>query len=67
MSKRKVKAMDAWADVGSHGGIFVFEAGPVALHYPRLMHIYDRQVTRDLVPVRIIARRLTPKTEKGER
>jgi len=48
--KRKIKA---WADVGSNGGIFVFELGPVARQYPRLMHIYDRKISKDLIPVTI--------------
>jgi len=47
--KRKIKA---WADVGSNGGI-LFELGPVARQYPRLMHIYDRKISKDLIPVTI--------------
>ena len=51
--KQKEKKVKAWADVGSGGGIFVFEAGPVASRYPRLMHIFDRQITSGLIPVTI--------------
>ena len=51
--KIKTKKIKAWADVGSHGGIFVFEVGPVAQEYPSLLHIYKRKISKDLVPVTI--------------
>ena len=42
-----------YADVGSHGGIFAFEIGPVAYKYPGLLQIYKTKVTPDLVKVEI--------------
>ena len=51
--KRKVKTHIAYADVGSHGGIFMFESGPVGDNYPTLLHIYRKKVTPDLIRVRI--------------
>ena len=53
---KKVKKHKAWADVGSHGGIFVFTAGPIADKYPWLMHIYDKKLDDSLVPVWVIPR-----------
>ena len=43
--------MRAYADIGSHGGIFYFDMGPVANRYPQLMHIYRKKITPDLRPV----------------
>lgn len=43
------KTVRAWADIGSHGGIFAFANG----NYPGMMHIYETQVTKDLKPVTI--------------
>lgn len=51
--KKKTKTVKAWADVGSHGGIFVFEVGPVASRYPKLMHIFYEKISADLIPVKI--------------
>jgi hypothetical protein len=52
--KRKFRKVRAWADMGSHGGIFIFHSGPAALlGYRTLMHIYNEPVTPDLVPVTI--------------
>lgn len=51
--KRKVKTHIAYADVGSHGGIFMFDMGKVAEAYPTLLHIYRKKVTKDLIKVRI--------------
>lgn len=53
LPSKRVKTHKAWADVGSHGGIYVFEIGPVADRYPSLMHVHEKQVTPDLVPVTI--------------
>ena len=53
-SVQKGKIVKAWADVGSHRGIFVFESGPVGDRYPHLLHIFAKQVTPDLIPVHII-------------
>ena len=59
MTKRgRKRSVKAWADVGSHGGIFVFEVGYVAALYPRLLHIYDFNVPglrppKGLTPVTI--------------
>lgn len=36
------KKITAWADVGSNGGIFEFQSGPVATRYPHLMHVYSQ-------------------------
>ena len=57
------KTVIAWADIGSHGGIFEFVSGPVAERYPSLMHVFSRPLTPDLVPVKITV--LVP--EKKER
>lgn len=43
----------AWADVGSHGGIFFFESGLVGDRYPGLLHIFKDKVTPDLIEVEI--------------
>lgn len=48
--KKKIKA---WADVGTHGGIFAFRSGVIGDRYPGLMHIYDSKLTHDLIPVTI--------------
>lgn len=37
---KKTKSVQAWADVGSSGGIFEFVSGPVAGMHPNLMHVY---------------------------
>ena len=50
---RKFKPMVAYADVGSHGGIFEFSIGPTATRYTSLLHIYSKQISPDLIPVRI--------------
>ena len=42
----------AYASIGSHGGIYVFEAGPVADRYPDLLEIY-RYPRPGLIPVTI--------------
>jgi hypothetical protein len=47
----KVKRVRAYADIGSHNGIFMFETGPVGDKYPTLLHIYHKRVTPDLRPV----------------
>ena len=51
--KQKVKAVKAWADVGSHGHIFSFVAGPVGDRYPYLMHLFSQPISKHLVPVTI--------------
>ena len=51
--KPKKRTVKAWADIGSHEGIFEFVGGPVAVHYPYLLHIYSRKVKKYLVPVTI--------------
>jgi len=52
--KKKEKRIRAYADIGSHGGIFMFEVGPVGDKYPKLLHIYKEKVSPDLKPVTII-------------
>lgn len=59
---KRVRPMIAYADVGSHGGIFEFWAGNIAERYPTLLQIYRRQVTPDLVAVKITP--LVPKKRK---
>ncbi len=50
---KRVKSMTAWADVGSHGGIFEFAVGPVGDRYPYLLHIFSKPLDPHLVKVRI--------------
>ena len=50
---KNIKPIKAWADVGSNGGIFEFQLGPVAQRYPHLMHIFSEKVSDDLIPVLI--------------
>jgi len=52
-SPKEERTMRAYADVGSHGFIFEFVAGPVAERYPTLLQIYREKITPDLVPVEI--------------
>jgi hypothetical protein len=47
----KVKRVRAYADIGSHNGIFMFDVGYVGIAYPTLLHIYRKKVTKDLRPV----------------
>lgn len=49
----RVNQLLAYADVGSHGGVFEFAAGNIAERYPTLLQVYRTQVTKDLVPVYI--------------
>lgn len=49
-----MKPIIAYADVGSHGGIFKFDGGAIAQRYPDLLHIHYTRVTPDLVPVLIV-------------
>lgn len=46
--RKKEKRVRVWVDVGSHGGVFFFEAGPVADRYPKLMHVYKKKISADL-------------------
>lgn len=50
----EIKEINAWADVGSHGGIYEFTGGPVADRYPHLLHIYSEKMSANMVPVRIV-------------
>ncbi len=43
--------MRAYADIGSHNGIFMFDMGPVGDRYPTLLHIYKKRLTKELRPV----------------
>jgi len=47
------KTIRAYADVGSHGGIFYFEMGNIAERYPTLMQIYRKKICKGLTPVKI--------------
>lgn len=50
----KKKVVKAWADIGSHGGIFAFGGGgECARRYQGMMHIYETKVTADLKPCTI--------------
>lgn len=61
----KLKPKYAWADVGSHGGIFEFFSGPVADRYPGLLHIFRRRGP-GLVRVKIeIAKRASRGVDGG--
>ena len=51
MKKKKLKRMRAYADVGSHGGIFMFIGGYIGSDYPGLLHVYKNKITKDLIPV----------------
>lgn len=51
--KIKIKKMKAYADVGSNGGIYMFEDGTIANKYPTLLHIYKDKISPDLQPVTI--------------
>lgn len=50
---KKVRTIKAWADVGSHGHIYHFIAGPVAERYPKLMHVFSEKVSPHLKRVTI--------------
>ena len=63
----KVKRMVAYAEVGSHGGIFEFVAGPISKCYPTLLHIYRTPVIGDLVPVEIRPLRTPAKRKAGRK
>jgi hypothetical protein len=47
------KTIRAYADVGSHGGIFYFDMGNIAERYPTLMQIYRKKICKGLTPVKI--------------
>lgn len=49
--KKKKKRIRAYADIGSHDGIFMFEAGLVGTRYPGLLHVYRHKINADLKPV----------------
>jgi hypothetical protein len=50
----KRKIMRVYIDVGTHGGVFEFLAGPVGNNYPHLLHVYRKQVTEDLRPATLV-------------
>ncbi len=53
MKKKEIR-MRGYADIGSHGHIFMFAGGEIAERYPTLLHIYRKRLTPDLKPVTII-------------
>lgn len=53
--KTKTVEVRAWADIGSHGHIFAFQAGPVADRYPGLLAVFEKPL-KGLVPVTITYR-----------
>ena len=54
MKKKKEIRMRGYADIGSHGHIFMFAGGEIADKYPTLLHIYRKKVTANLKRVTII-------------
>lgn len=52
--KKKEKRMRVYIDIGSHGGVFRFDCGPVAERYPTLLHVYHKKVSKDLKPAILI-------------
>lgn len=62
---KKCKKLEAWASVGSHGGVYVFMCGPVADRYPELLHVYKTKVTPDLQPVTITYGHKKPRIARG--
>ena len=47
--KKKIRTITAYADISSHGWIFMFDADA----YPTLLHIFKKKVTPDLRKVKI--------------
>jgi len=62
---KRVKPTVAYAEVGSHGGIFTFCAGPVYELYGDVMQIYAKS-RPGLVPVKITALRLARPRRSGK-
>lgn len=54
--QKKVRKVEGWAEVGSHGGIFEFVGGDLGESFKHLMCIYSKKVTSDLIKVEIICR-----------
>lgn len=50
MKRKRIRKMKVYVDAGSHGYPFMFESGPVGSAYPKLLHVYHKQVTPDLKP-----------------
>jgi hypothetical protein len=50
---RKVRIIKAWADVGSHDGVFIFESGPIYSMYGPVMHVYASNCVPGLTPIEI--------------
>lgn len=55
-------AVTAYADVGSHGLVFEFAAGPVHSAYGPLLHIWSQRMSPDQVEVII-----RPKRQRKEK
>lgn len=51
---KRIKRVRAYAEIGSHGGIFMFDLGPTARNYPTLLHVYRKKVAPYLIPVTIV-------------
>lgn len=51
-TKKRVKKIEAWADVGSHGDILVYEAAFPNI-YPKMMYIFSKKTFADLIPITI--------------
>lgn len=54
MKKLKEKRMRVYVDIGSHGGVFMFDIGPVGSKYPTLLHVYRKKVAPYLRPAMLI-------------
>ena len=67
---KKTKTIRAYADIGSHNGIFEFVGGKIADNYPTLLQVYRKKVSSDLIPVKItylLKTKPTPKRKVKEK
>jgi len=60
----KKKSFIGYAPIGSHGGLFIFEAGYIAERYPFLYEIYSKKLLLDFKKVRITIEEMPPKPER---
>lgn len=52
--KKKEKRMRVYVDIGSHGGVFMFDMGPTGSKYPTLLHVYRRKIAPELKQATLI-------------
>ena len=50
----KEKRMRVYIDVGSHGGVFMFEGGKIADRYPTLLHVYRKKLANYMKPAVLV-------------